>query len=389
MFSNAVKLFDVFGFQIKVDPSWLIIAALIVWSLATGYFPEQVPGLSEADLIALSVVAMLGLFAGLILHELAHSLVARHFGLGVGGITLFLFGGVAELEQEPESARSEFWIAIAGPAMSFALSAASWFAMSTSAKAGASHGLVALFEYLAGINFILGTFNLLPAFPLDGGRVLRALLWRIKGDVLQATRLASLAGAAFGYGFVGLGLLTLFSGTSVIGGLWPILIGLFLASAARGTYQQMLMRRSFKGRTVGELVTVRPMTVAPRRTVRELVDDIMLGHGIGFVPVVEDGRAIGFVDTATVRGVDRENWDTLRVEDIFVPLSAANRTTPGEPLESLLRRITTTGRRKFIVEDQGRFIGVITLSDLVHHINVLQDLTAGAALSRFDQTRRP
>jgi Zn-dependent protease len=120
MFSNAVKLFDLFGFQIRVDPSWLIIAALIVWSLSTGYFPEQVPGLSSADLIALSVVAMLGLFAGLILHELAHSVVARRFGLGVGGITLFLFGGVAELEQEPESAKSEFWIAIAGPIMSVA-----------------------------------------------------------------------------------------------------------------------------------------------------------------------------------------------------------------------------------------------------------------------------
>ncbi len=379
MFSNAVKLFDIFGFQIRVDPSWLIIAALIVWSLATGYFPELAPDLSRADAFALSVVAMLGLFGCLILHELAHSLVARRFGLGVGGITLFLFGGVAELEKEPESARSEFWIAIAGPAMSFALAAASWLAMGMATKAGASHGLIALFEYLAGINLILALFNLLPAFPLDGGRVLRALLWRSRGDVLQATRLASLSGTAFGYAFVALGLFSLFSGGSIIGSLWPILIGLFLASAARGTYQQMLMRRSMKGRTVGELVTNRPLVVAPERTVRDLVDDIMLGHGVAFVPVLENGRAIGFVDTATVRGVDRENWDTLRVEDIYVPLSDATRATPSDPLESLLKRIATTGQRKYIVEDQGRFIGVITLSDLVAHINVMQELSAGTS----------
>ncbi len=382
MFSNALKLFDVFGFQIRVDPSWLIIAALIVWSLATGYFPERVPDLSRADLFALSIVAMLGLFAGLILHELAHSLVARRFGLGVGGITLFLFGGVAELEQEPESAVSEFWIAIAGPVMSVAIAGVSWLAAGTAAAAGASQGLVALFEYLAAINLILALFNLLPAFPLDGGRVLRAVLWRVKGNVLQATRLASLSGTLFGYAFIALGLFALFSGAGVIGGLWPILIGLFLASAARGTYQQMLMRQSLSGRTVGQLVTSAALTVAPGQTVRDLVDDIMLGHGVGFVPVVEDGRAIGFVDTATVRGVDRENWDTIRVEDIFVPLDNAARAAPGEPLETLLKRITSSGRRKYIVEDQGRFVGVITLSDLIAHLNVLQELTQGPASRR-------
>jgi len=382
MFSNAVKLFDVFGFQIRVDPSWLIIAALIVWSLATGYFPERVPDLGRADLVALSVVAMLGLFAGLILHELAHSVVARRFGLGVGGITLFLFGGVAELEQEPESAKSEFWIAIAGPLMSFAIAGVSWLVAGTAAAAGSSRSLVALFGYLAGINLLLALFNLLPAFPLDGGRVFRALLWRIKGDVLQATRLASLSGTFFGYVFIALGLFALFSGASIIGGLWPILIGLFLASAARGTYQQMLMRKSMRGRTVGDLVSNATLTVSPGRTVRDLVDEIMLGHGVGFVPVIEDGRAIGFVDTATVRSVDRENWDTIRVEDIFVPLSNAARAAPGDPLETLLKRITSSGRRKFIVEDGGRFVGVITLSDLLEHINVLQELSTGPGKGR-------
>jgi Zn-dependent protease len=246
MFANAVKLFDIAGFQLRVDPSWLIIAALVVWSLATGYFPAEAPGLHHSDYLALATVAMLGLFVGLILHELAHSLVARRFGLGVGGITLFLFGGVAELQQEPDSPGSEFWIAIAGPVMSVALAVLFSIVGRAAETVGASHGLLALVDYLAGINLLLALFNLLPAFPLDGGRVLRAALWRAKGDLLSATRTASLVGRGFGYALVLLGLLVLFSTQSVLGGLWPILVGLFLAGAATATWQQMLTQRALR-----------------------------------------------------------------------------------------------------------------------------------------------
>lgn len=385
MFSNAVRLFDVFGFQIRVDPSWLIIAALIVWSLASGYFPTEVPGLHGGDYLAVAVAAMLGLFASLILHELSHSLVARRFGLGVGGITLFLFGGVAELEQEPQSAVSEFWIAAAGPAMSFALALLFRLLEGAAAMAGASDALLALIGYLATINLVLALFNLLPAFPLDGGRVLRAALWHLRGDLLAATRTASTAGVVFGYLLVALGFAALFSGQSVIGGLWPILIGLFLAAAARGTLQQMLTRRALSGRRVGDLMTRDVHTAGPERTVRDLVDEIMLRHGVGFVPVVEDGHALGYVDTGTVRAIDRENWDTTRVEDVFVALAPDMRAEPREPLEKLFDRISKSGRRKFIVEDGRRFAGVITLSDLVAHIGVLQELAAVGGAARTGQ----
>jgi Zn-dependent protease/CBS domain-containing protein len=391
MFSNAIKLFDLFGFQIRVDPSWVIIAALIVWSLSTGYFPGAVPGLHPGDALALAIVAMLGLFACLILHELAHSLVARSFGLGVGGITLFLFGGVAELEQEPESAESEFWIAVAGPAMSFALAALAWVVTGAAEAAGASRGLVALFGYLAAINLILALFNLLPAFPLDGGRVLRAALWKLKGDLLAATRIASLSGSIFGYVLVAFGFFALFSGQNIVGGLWPILVGLFLAFAARGTYQQMLMRQSVRGRFVGDLMTRDAHTIGPDRTIRDLVEQVMLNRGVAFVPVVENGAALGYVDTGMVRDIEPDNWDTIRVEDVFVPRSADMVSTPRESLESLLGRIMSSGRRKYIVEDGRHFAGVITLSDLVAHINVLQELSARGSPRRshvgFDARR--
>ncbi len=375
MFANAIRIFDVLGFQIRVDPSWLVIAALIVWSLSTGYFPEAVPGLDRSGYLLLGLLAMLGLFAGLILHELAHAAVARRLGLGVGGITLFLFGGVAELEREPKSAGSEFRIAIAGPVMSLAVAAVAWALAGAAEALGASAAVVALFGYLAAINLILAVFNMIPAFPLDGGRVLRAALWHARGDLLAATRLASAAGSIFGYALVALGLFLLFTGGGVIAGLWPILIGLFLAAAARGTYRQMLTRRALLGRTVGDLMTRDVQTTTPDRTVRALVDDVMLSHGLGFVPVVEDGRALGYVDTAAIRSIDRENWEAARVEDIFVALTPEMRTTPGEPIDQLLDRITRSGRRKFIVEDGRRFAGVVTMSDLVAHVNVLSDLS--------------
>jgi CBS domain-containing protein len=251
--------------------------------------------------------------------------------------------------------------------------------------AGASDALVALIAYLATINLVLALFNLLPAFPLDGGRVLRAALWRAKGDLLAATRTASLAGTVFGYLLVALGFAALFSGQTVIGGLWPILIGLFLAAAARGTYQQMLTRRALSGRRVGDLMTRAVHTTGPDRTVRDLVDEVMLLHGVGFVPVVENGQALGYVDTGTIRAIDRENWDATRVEDVFVALAPEMRADPREPLEGLLDRISKSGRRKFIVEDGRRFAGVITLSDLVAHLGVLQELAPDGPAPR---TRR-
>jgi Zn-dependent protease/CBS domain-containing protein len=374
MLPNAVRLFDIHGVELRIDPSWFVIAALVVWSLATGYFPEAAPGLHRADYIAFATVAMLGLFAALTLHEFAHASVARRYGLRTGSITLFLFGGVAELRDEPQSPAADFRIAAAGPAASLALAALLGAVAAAARAAGASPGLVALADYLAGINLILALFNLLPAFPLDGGRILRAALWRSSGDLIAATRRASDIGRAAGYALVALGLVVLFSTRSLLGGLWPALIGLFLAGAAPAAYQDMLTRRALRGRTVNDLVTRAVHVTDPDRTVRALVDEVMLRHGVGFVPVIENGMALGYVDTAAVRGIDRDNWDAIRVEDVFIPLAPEMVTTPGEPLDRLLQRIVETGRRKFIVTDGGRFAGVLTLGDLVAHLGVLRDL---------------
>lgn len=375
MFPDSVKVIDIHGVELRIDPSWLVISALVVWNLATGYFPATVPGLHSADYVTLGALAMIALFASLVLHELAHASAARRLGLRTDRITLFIFGGVAEIQGGPQSPAAEFRIAVAGPAASFALAAVLALMSAAARTLGAPSGLVALGDYLARINLVLAAFNLVPGLPLDGGHILRAALWRASGDFLAATRQASLAGRAAGYALVGLGLVVLFTTRSPLAGLWTAFIGLFLAGAASAGWREMVTHRALRGRTVGELMTSAVHVVEPERTVSALVDEIMLRHGAGFVPVVENGIALGYVDTAAVRGIDRDNWGATRVEDVFIPIGPEMVATRGEQLDRLLARIAQTGRRKFIVTDGHAFAGVLTLSDLVDHVGVLRDLS--------------
>ncbi len=373
MFKNAITLFEIFGFKIRVDPSWLLIAALIVWSLSTAYFPAALPGYSHYDYIALSIAAMLGLFGSLILHELAHALVARQFGLQIGGITLFIFGGVAELEQEPRNPKSEFWIAIAGPAMSFALSGLAFGALYALDISGVSQSLHEVLAYLGVINLILALFNLVPAFPLDGGRVLRALLWRMRDDLLWATRIASNLGTGFGVLLIASGALALFTANSV-GGLWQILIGFFVINASTGSYRQLMIKTALRNQTVRSLMTRSPMTADVNDDVCSLVEAIMLPKNVSFVPVLEGDHLLGYVDTSLVHGIDRENWSATRVSDILVPAGTDNTVPADMPMDALFEKMARSGRRKMLVGQDGTLDGVISLSDLMSYLAIRQGL---------------
>jgi Zn-dependent protease/CBS domain-containing protein len=373
MFRNSVKLFDLFGFSIRIDASWLVIAALIVWSLSAGYFPQVAPDLSQAAYFGLAMVAMLGLFASLILHELAHSLVARRYGLGIGGITLFLFGGVAELSEEPKSAGSEFWIAVAGPAMSVGL--AGLFALAAMAAGGVS--LVALLlGYLAMINLVLAIFNMLPAFPLDGGRVLRAWLWHRSGDMLDATRRASSAGTVLAFALMGLGLFSALSGGG-IGGVWLVLIGFFVLNASQGTYQRMVQQDSLKGRRVAELMTPNPWTASPGMSLADIANHVMVPHAVSFVPVVEGGRVVGYVDTQLMGTIAREEWPRQVAGSVMAPLDPDGIVTPRMTAEEALNRLAQGPQRKLVVLEGQKLRGILSLRDLMGHIAVVQALGGG------------
>lgn len=375
MLSNSIKIFTLFGFEIKLDPSWFFIAALIVWSLSVDFFPSVLENPGDQSYVIISIIGMLGFFGSLILHELAHSLMARRVGVHIKGITLFIFGGIAELDSEPETASSEFWIAIVGPAMSLALSVGFIALSRIAAMTLNSEAIVALLAYLATVNLVLAVFNLLPAFPLDGGRVYRAFLWNRSGDFLQATRRASNMGVGLAYVLIGMGILGLFGGLQ-IGGLWQVFIGIFLLITAKGTYQRTLFSAALKDKTVGSMMSRNPFTVSPDQTLSELVNLIMLRHHTVFVPVVEDGVLLGYVDSDVVGTIDRGNWSSTFVGDVFVARDNTNSITPETPASAVLDRMLEAKRRKFLVVEDGHLLGVITLSDMMGYLSVLQEVGA-------------
>ncbi|MFA8444201.1 site-2 protease family protein [Yoonia sp.] len=379
MFSNTIRLFNIDGFEIKLDPSWFLIAGLITWTLSTQYFPVTLPGLTGTAYLMLAIVAMLGFFGSLLLHELSHSVVARSYGVQIKGITLFIFGGVAELETEVPTAKAELWVALAGPAMSLCLSFGFWISSLVIQTVFDITALAVVLSYLATVNLIIAVFNMVPAFPLDGGRVLRAYLWSRHGDVLKATKTAARSGTIFGYTLIILGLMVLFQ-SAATAGLWYVLIGFFVLAAARSAYQNQLMHSTFDGKTVSAVMVRDPIVVAPELTLSLFVNQVVLKHGVSFAPVVSDGVLIGQIDKDVLSAIDRENWGNTRVGDVFAGLDVATTLAPDMPVEDLLKQIATTGTRKFMVVDDHKLLGVVTLANLIGHLRTAEKSRQGASM---------
>jgi Zn-dependent protease len=270
MFGRRFHLFTLLGFAVRIDLSWIVLALLVTWSLAHGLFPVYFPGLSMAARWGLGALGAAGLFASIVVHELSHSLVARRFDIPLHGITLFIFGGVAEMEHEPQRAGAEFWMAIIGPLASLVIGAV----LLVVARTAPLSPPMALVSYLGVTNALLAAFNLVPAFPLDGGRVLRAALWRWKRNLRWATRVASLTGAGLGVGLMGLGVFAAVRG-SILGGIWWVLIGAFLLQAARASHRQLAQRGLLDGEAVRELMRPSPVAVAPSLSLRALFEDYL------------------------------------------------------------------------------------------------------------------
>jgi Zn-dependent protease len=289
----------------------VFLALLVAWSLAQGLFPALYEGLPSTTYWWMGLAGVVGLFFSLLFHEMSHSIVARRYGLPIRGITLFLFGGIAEMEEEPANPKTEFLMAIAGPIAS-GLLAAIFHAVSAIGQAqGLPEAVLGVAQYLALLNGLLAIFNLLPAFPLDGGRVFRAALWYRTGDLRSATRVASRVGAGFGYALMGLGMLNILTG-NFIGGIWWFLIGLFLRGAAAASYYQLMTRRALEGEPVRRFMARQPITVPPDITVRQFVDDYVYTYYHDLFPVTENDRLLGCVTTHQVKEVPREQWDLRR-----------------------------------------------------------------------------
>jgi Zn-dependent protease len=373
MFGKTVTLFRIFGFEVKVDWSWLILGALIVWSLATGLFPGWYKGLERSDYWIMGVAGAVGLFLSIVFHELWHSLIARRFGLNMRGITLFLFGGVSEMADEPPSPKAEFFLAVAGPLSSVGLAAALLATSYFLRGHGPMTPVTGVLNYLGVLNLVLAGFNLIPAFPLDGGRVLRAVLWGTWNDIRRATRVASSIGAGLGAGLMFLGVVQFFMGRSV-GGIWTFVIGMFVRSTARSSYRQLVFRRALEGVPVKKFMVADAVTVVPATSVEKLVEDYVYKYHFKMYPVVEGGKLAGCVTIDQVKDLPREAWAAHEVGELARACSAENTIGPDEDVLKALALMQRTGRSRLMVADGDKLAGVISLKDIMGYIALKLDL---------------
>lgn len=349
------------GVEIRLDPSWFAVLLLVSWGLASQFFPFRVPGRTGWAYWGASLVTGLLFFACVLLHELAHSIASVRSGIPVPRITLFIFGGVAEISREPEDAATEFKVAIAGPAVTLVL----WLLFSALALACPQQGLVcASLVALRNINLVLLLFNLIPGFPLDGGRVLRAALWTLWGDFRRATYWAAFGGKVLAWFLMVTGFLGFVSG-SVMSGLWQVLIGLFLLQAAEAAYAHAVIREGLRGLQVRDAMKGEVVAVPFGATVAELVDDYFLRHHYAGYPVLDGDAVRGVVSLADVRGVPREAWGEVTAGEIAVPLSEDTVLHPGDPIERALQVMGEVGVGRLPVVDGGRLVGIVTRGDVM------------------------
>lgn len=388
MFGRRIQLFRLFGFQINLDPSWFVVAVLFSWYLATSIFPQSRPGFESGVYWAMGIAGVLGLFASVVLHELGHALAARRVGVRMRGITLFIFGGVAEMTDEPPRPAAEFWIAVAGPAVSLVLAVAATATLVLGSLAGpeslggtaavAAGAALGVLQYLAVINGMLLLFNLVPAFPLDGGRVLRSLLWSVKGDLRWATRVTSALGSAFGLLLILAGVVSVLMG-DVLGGLWWFLIGIFLKSAAQSSYRQLLVREHLQGEAVERFMERDPVTVERSMPVAQMVQDYLYRHHFKMFPVVDDGRLLGCVTLERIKELPKEEWSRQSVGTLVEPCTESNTIAPHEDATQALARMSAAGASRLMVVATGddgerRLVGMVTLRDLLAFLSAKLEL---------------
>ena len=374
MFGKRIKLFTILGFEVRIDLSWIIIAVLVTWTLAAGVFPHYYKNLSKATYWWMGVAGAVGLFISVIFHELSHSLVSRKRGLPIKGITLFIFGGVAEMKEEPESAKTEFLMSIAGPISSILLGIGFYGVYTAGSLNSWPMPVNGVFSYLAMINFILAGFNLLPAYPLDGGRILRSALWRWKGNIRWATRIASNIGSGFGIGLIVLGVFN-FIGGNLIGGVWMFLIGLFLRSASQMSYRQLVMRKALEGEPVRRFMKTDPITVSPSTSIQELVEDYIYQYHHKMFPVVKDSdKLVGCVTTRQVKEIPREEWGQRKVADVATECSDGNTIEPGADAIQAISMMSRTGASRLMVAGKGRLVGIIALKDMLKLLSLRVEL---------------
>jgi Zn-dependent protease/predicted transcriptional regulator len=364
----SFRIGRIFGIPFEINLSWVIVFGLVSLTLATSYYPT-VPGAQSAPvwlLFLLGVITALLFFASILAHEVAHALVTKLEGGKVEKITLFIFGGVAQIEEEPKSPSRELLMASAGPGVSLLLAGIAYLGWASTVST-APWWLTAPLEYLAGINFFVGVFNLLPGFPLDGGRVLHSALWAATGDNARATRWAARSGQVIGWGMVAGALFGVLAGQA--GLIWLGLVGWFIAWLAGASYGQQLVKSRLSGITMDEVMTTHPEYVDGAISVEELVHEHMLGRQHSRYPVMGDGAIVGIVSLADAKAIARSEWPYVRVADVTNRDLAALSVDVSTPVNEVLTRLAADKPGAVLVVRDGRLAGIATRSDVLDSLN--------------------
>jgi Zn-dependent protease/CBS domain-containing protein len=359
------------GIPIGVHYTWLIALCMITWSLAVGYFPMSYPGWAGPTYWLVGAASAILLFVSVLLHELCHSIVAQVRGLAVHSITLFIFGGVSNIEQESEDPQDEFLISVVGPVSSLILAGIFWLAWK--AAPGETGPLSALLGYLALVNFMLAVFNILPGFPLDGGRVLRAILWGSLGSMVRGTIIASRVGQVVAFCFIGYGFWLVLNG-ELFSGIWIGFVGWFLNSAAESTRRQVVIQEGFRGVRVSSVMSPDPPFVPPGMPVRELVDSHILQRGLRAIPVAQDGRIVGLVTLSDVKHLPESEWTSNSVGAIMTrpPLKTVG---PNESVTKALEMLVTQDVNQLVVvEADGTLLGTLSRGDVMRFLQMRGEL---------------
>jgi Zn-dependent protease/predicted transcriptional regulator len=378
MFRGGIPIGKAFGISLRLHYSWFFIFALVTWSLAAVYFPATHPEWSLSLKIGAGLLASLLFFGSVLFHELMHSLVSIRQGTQIQSITLFFLGGVSEMTGEPKTAGDEFRMAAAGPFSSLVLGGlflGIYFALRSATSEAAQFGAAISF-YLGLINILLGVFNLIPGFPLDGGRVLRSLIWWRSRNLQSATKIASNIGRVIGFLFIFGGIGLAFTG-NLFNGIWLVLIGWFLETAASGSYRQMLLQDMLKGHTASEVMSRDCMVVPPDITVERLVNEHILSSGRRCFPVVSGGHTEGLVTLGNVRSIPRDARKTTLVREAMTPLSQVKSVSPNEDLGNILQILSENDINQVPVVWENKVVGIVARDNLINFINTRNELQRG------------
>lgn len=364
-----MKIFKVGGVEVSFHYSWFIIFVLITWSLAANYLPSQYPDQSQLFYWTVGVISATSLFISVLIHEVSHSFVAMRGGLGVRRITLHFFGGVAEIEEEARTPAIEFKMAAAGPLASLVLALSFVAAWRFAVTVELPLGVRAAMRYISYINFMLAAFNLVPAFPMDGGRILRAFLWKRTDSLLSSTRMATQVSKVFSYTLIFLGM-TSFLLSSLFNGLWFLLLGLFIKQSAEANMNSILIGEALEGIKVGDIMTREVRAVGPDYTIQRLVDEYFMKYKHGGFPVLYDGHLVGLVTEHDIRQIHRERWSQVTVRDIMKPAEDLITVTPESKASDALLLMSKEEIGRLPVMENKHFVGLITRSDITRAIRI-------------------